>query len=53
MRKVWAEKLRFAPQTRNIMKWEHKQAARNIAKGIIIGSVGVGVIYFVLVWMLQ
>jgi hypothetical protein len=47
---------KYASQTKNIMRWERKQKKANekigFAWGMIAGSLSVGVIYFLLLWML-
>ena len=44
---------KYQAQKRTILKVERKQALDRMALGIIIGSTGVGIIYFLLVWMLK
>ena len=46
-----SRKIKYAPQTRSILRWERKQAIDRMSIGIIIGSAGVAVIYFLLIWL--
>ena len=46
---------KYAVQTRTILRWEKKQAYSNykkgVAVGLVLGSLGVGVIYFLMVYL--
>jgi len=43
----------YRPQLKNILFWEQKQKWMYRAQGIIAGAVGVAVVYFLLIWILN
>ena len=42
---------KYKSQTKTILKVERKQAIDRMSIGIIIGSAGVAIIYFLLIWL--
>jgi len=44
---------KYQAQKRTILKVERKQALNRLSQGILIGALGVGVIYFLLVWLMK
>ena len=44
---------KYKAQTETIKKVERKQAINRLSLGIILGSVGVLIIYFLLVWLMK
>ena len=41
----------YQKQTKNLMKWERHQFFQAFWMGVGFGAIGVGVIYFLLVWL--